>query len=257
VTDPDHTAGSLHLGSWSAKVAFRIIRIVGRIDRDWLTAHPAAREQIAAAPLGRHPGTPARKPVAAPKPGKWQSLFDGKTLRGWRVVEEGWFAKRGKIRVAEGRIVLQAGKPATGIAWTRDFPTMDYELCVDAMRVAGGSCFCGITFPIGDSRCNFALGGWDGSTMGIEFVDGRNIYDSGTARRMDIAQGRWYRVRVRVTRGKLQVWVDHEKVVDLPLRGQRFAPHPEWARLEPFGLGAYKTTAALRNIRVRRLKSRR
>jgi len=49
--------------------------------------------------------------VAQPKAGEWQSMFDGKTLQGWRETP---FTGRGKPRVESGTIVLLAGAPMTG-----------------------------------------------------------------------------------------------------------------------------------------------
>jgi hypothetical protein len=66
VSDPDHNAGVVAIGSWNANVAFRALVIVGRIDPDWLADHPVARQQIAAAPIVRSPealSAPAAKPA--------------------------------------------------------------------------------------------------------------------------------------------------------------------------------------------------
>ena len=44
--------------------------------------------------------------LAQPKAGEWQSMFDGKTLQGWR---ETAFTDHGKVRVENGTVVLAAG----------------------------------------------------------------------------------------------------------------------------------------------------
>src|SRR5260370_22780872 len=62
--------------------------------------------------------------LAQPKTGEWQSLFDGKTLQGWR---ETAFTGHGKARVENGTVVLAAGEPMTGITWSGAFPKMNYE----------------------------------------------------------------------------------------------------------------------------------
>src|ERR1017187_6550527 len=44
--------------------------------------------------------------LAQPKSGEWRSMFDGKTLEGWR---ETAFTQHGKARVEDGRKVLARG----------------------------------------------------------------------------------------------------------------------------------------------------
>src|SRR5258706_1349941 len=56
--------------------------------------------------------------------GQWQSLFDGKSLQGWRETP---FTGRGAGRVDNGTILLGAGAPMTGVTWTGSFPHSDYE----------------------------------------------------------------------------------------------------------------------------------
>jgi hypothetical protein len=47
-----------------------------------------------------------------PKTVAWQSLFNGKSLQGWR---ETLFTGRGQVRVEGGTLVLGSGKPMTGV----------------------------------------------------------------------------------------------------------------------------------------------
>lgn len=66
---------------------------------------------------------------------------------------------------------------------------------------------------------------------------------------------KWYRIRVRVTRSKLEAWIGKEKMVDVELEGKRISVRPgEIEENQPFGLATYQTTAAFRNIQWRRLK---
>jgi len=46
--------------------------------------------------------------------GGWESLFDGKTLEGWKITE---FGGEGEVTVEEGAIILRMGQPLTGITW--------------------------------------------------------------------------------------------------------------------------------------------
>jgi len=195
---------------------------------------------------------PPRPAVHKMKAGKWQSLFDGKRLRGWRVPSEGRYAGHGKVHVKDRQLVLQAGVDFTGIACTRELPDIDYEISMDAMRVAGSDAFCILCFPVGDSRCAFVVGGMGGSVTGLQLVDGVGFEENVTARRMAFQNGRWYGVRLRVTRAKIEAWIDREKVVDLRRGAHSLTTH-DYYRLVPLGVVTWKTTGALRNIRIRRL----
>ena len=68
------------------------------------------------------------EPPAAQPGGK--SLFDGKSLKGWKKTASGG---EGDVEVDEGRIVMHAGSPMTGITWTEECPKIDYEISLEAM----------------------------------------------------------------------------------------------------------------------------
>jgi len=58
-----------------------------------------------------------KAPQAAAGPtrtGEWQSLFDGRSLQGWRETP---FSGRGKVRVEDGTIILRTGA-LTGVTRT-------------------------------------------------------------------------------------------------------------------------------------------
>src|SRR5215472_872521 len=65
--------------------------------------------------------------------GQWQSMFDGKTLKGWKETP---FTGRGKVTIEDGTILLGAGH-LTGITWTGDFPKSNYEVRLEAARLQG------------------------------------------------------------------------------------------------------------------------
>src|ERR1041385_42647 len=114
------------------------------------------REEVRALPEV-HPLTEIQilnRAAAQPPPpleGKgWQAMFDGESLNGWRVTG---FSGRGPVECRNGLILLRAGDPLTGIHWTNEVPRTNYEITLEAMRVGGMDCFCGLTFPVGDSFC--------------------------------------------------------------------------------------------------------
>ena len=45
-SDASHTEGAVRIDCWNALVAFRDVRVVGRLSADWLAAHPGARRQV-------------------------------------------------------------------------------------------------------------------------------------------------------------------------------------------------------------------
>src|SRR5262245_45928542 len=95
---------------------------------------------------------------------KWKALFNGKTLKGWKAID---YSKPGKTHVKDGVIRIEAGKPMTGIVYTgKDFPTMDYEVEMEAMKVEGNDFFATTTFPVGKTHCSLVVGGWSGNVTG-------------------------------------------------------------------------------------------
>ncbi len=191
------------------------------------------------------PQLPAAEP-AAKDPAK--SMFDGKTLNGWKKTA---FGGEGDVEVADGRIVIRSGAPMSGITWTEQFPKIDYEISLDAMRVDGSDFFCGLTFPVGDSPCSFIVGGWGGGVVGLSSIDGNDASENETSQYRDFQSGRWYRFRVRVTKEKIETWIDDKQMVDLETKGRRISIRPEVELSRPLGISCYATTAALRDIRYR------
>jgi hypothetical protein len=192
--------------------------------------------------------------------GEWQSLFDGRTLAGWAPSE---FETGGNVRVAipfrdgPAAIMIEQGTTLSGITWTRGsaLPRVNYEISLEAMKLAGSDFFCALTFPVEKSACSFIVGGWGGTVVGLSSVDHSDASANETTREMDFAEQRWYRIRVRVTNAKIEAWIDHEQVVDLETKGRRIGLRPgEIQKSLPLGIATYMTTAAVRNIRLRRLE---
>ena len=75
----------------------------------------------------------------------WKSLFDGKTLNGWQKVN---FGGQGDVEVRNGQLVLHEGQSMTGVRYRGGFPKLDYEIRLEAQRLAGNDFFCGLTFRI-------------------------------------------------------------------------------------------------------------
>jgi hypothetical protein len=179
-------------------------------------------------------------------------MFDGKTLAGWRETD---FAGHGEVQCESGMLVLNMGDPFTGINWTNDFPKMNYEVALDAMRVMGSDFFCGLTVPVGDTFCSLIVGGWGGSLLGISSLDSMDASENETTKFFNFEKDRWYRIRLRVTEGRIEAWVDKEKLVDVETAGRRISVRPGDIEMsKPFGIAAWQTTSVLREIRMRRTK---
>jgi 3-keto-disaccharide hydrolase/Trehalose utilisation len=196
--------------------------------------------------LATQPAGAAEPP--APSMG-WQPLFDGKTLAGWAVTD---FAGHGDVTATNGQLVLQMGATLTGVNWTNPVPKTDYEVELDARKLEGNDFLCGLTFPVADSFCSFIVGGWGGGVVGLSSIDGMDASENQTTQYRSFDKGRWYHIRVRVTRERIQAWLDHELMADVVTRGHRITlRYGDIELSKPLGLATYVTTAAMRNIRLR------
>jgi hypothetical protein len=192
----------------------------------------------------------AKKDAKSEKPA-WKSLFDGKSLDGWEISE---FGGGGDVTVEEGRILLGLADGCTGVTIKGEFPKIDYEVSVEAMRVDGNDFFCGMTFPVDKDPCSLIVGGWGGTVVGLSSINEQDASNNDTTKYMKFKTGQWYTIRVRVTKEKIEAWIDDKQVVDQKLEGKRISIRPEVGPSKPFGIASWCTTAALRNIKVRTLK---
>jgi len=175
----------------------------------------------------------------------WKPLFDGKTQAGWEATP---FAGAGEIEVRDGTLVLNQGI-LTGVHWTNEFPTVDYELSLEAQRVLGIDFFCGLTFPVGPDHLTLIVGGWGGSVVGLSNIDGDSANQNSTTQLERFESGRWYAVRLRVVSTNVSVWLDGRRIIDLDTRGKRLSLREgEIERSKPLGVASWSTTAALRNL---------
>ena len=177
---------------------------------------------------------PAAKPVTV-------SLFDGRTLGAWKKTA---FGGEGDVEVKDGRIMIGAGNPMSGITWSGKVPKMDYEISLEAMRVDGSDFFCGLTFPVGDSSCSFICGGWGGGVVGLSSLDGSDASENETTKYQEFESGRWYKIRVRVTKGKIEAWIDDKQMVDVDTKDKRISVRIEVDLSKPLGIATYNTSAA-------------
>jgi hypothetical protein len=177
------------------------------------------------------------------------SLFNNKDLGYWRKSD---FINSGEIEVRDSLIIIGAGLYMSGITWTGPVVPMNYEINLDAMRVAGRDFFCGLTFPYGPNFCSLILGGWGGLTVGLSNIDGEDASENETSTWVEFEQQRWYHVCLRVTPDQIQVWIDDEDIIDLDLQGKEIDIRMEVYESLPLGIATYFTTGAIKNITLTR-----
>jgi hypothetical protein len=174
-------------------------------------------------------------------------LFDGKSLGKWKITD---FGGQGRVHVKDGVIFLEMGNDMTGVTWTGPVMRMNYEIELDAMRVQGSDIFCGLTFPVDANCCSLVLGGWGGQVCGISSLNYYDASENETTRIIEFQTGRWYHVRVRVAAGKIEAWLDDEKIVDVETAGKHIDTRIEMDLSKPLGIATWRTTGAVRNIRM-------
>jgi hypothetical protein len=188
---------------------------------------------------------------ATEKPAEWTSLFDGESLGNWMSTQ---FGGEGEVSVEDGMIILPMGDDMTGVTWRGQPPArMDYELEVEARRVEGGDFFCGLTFPVGKDYCSLICGGWGGEVTGLSSLDGNDANHNETSQRINYEKGRWYHIRLRVTEHRIAAWLDDKSIVDTDTTNRRIGIRGEVDPSKPLGIATWRTTGAIRSIRLRKL----
>lgn len=180
-----------------------------------------------------------------------KSLFDGKSLTGWKATN---FGGEGKVHVKDGAVIMETGNDMTGVTWSKpDFPKVNYEVSLEGKKLVGRDFFCTTTFPVADSHCSLVVGGWGGGVVGLSSVDGMDASENMTTILIDFKHDQWYKVKIRVTKDKIAAWIDGKQVVDLDTKDRKITIRAECDPCRPFGIATWRTTGAVRNIRLRLL----
>jgi hypothetical protein len=213
---------------------------------------PSITAKAAEPDAAAEPVKTAEKTAADPESADaWTSLFDGKTLQGWKVTD---FPGHAEPRVEKGELILHFGSDMTGVTCTREqLPRDNYELELIAKRVDGNDFFCGLTFPIKDSPCTLVCGGWGGGVTGLSSIDGQNASENATTTYQNFERGQWYTIRLRVAGGQIDAWIDDKQVVDLSIGKQRLSIRWECEPCQPLGIATWCTTGAIKSMRIREL----
>ena len=182
---------------------------------------------------------------------EWRELFDGRTLAGWKATD---YAGAGEVSVRDGCLWLESGSELTGANLIEATPRSSYEVELEAKRVSGADFFCALTIPVGAKCGTFIVGGWGGGLVGFSSLDGSDASENETTRFLKFEAGRWYKIRLRVSTGKLEGWIDDEPVLSVDLEGRKVGMRlGEIERSQPFGISTFRTTGAIRAIRLRKI----
>ena len=90
--------------------------------------------------------------------------------------------------------------------------------------------------------------------VGLSSIDGRDASENETSQLMNFNAKQWYRIRLRVTAPKIEAWIDEKQVINLLTRSHKISIRPEVELSRPFGIASWRTKAALRNIKMRRIR---
>ncbi|HUT33353.1 MAG TPA: GDSL-type esterase/lipase family protein [Planctomycetota bacterium] len=149
-----------------------------------------------------------------------------------RVIPFADLTRRGTVALDDGELVLGPGGPYSGVAWTGEFPTMNYEVTLHAQRRAGRD-LCHVTFPVASALCTLRPRAWD----------------------IFFESDRWYKIRLRVTEARVEAWLDGRKVADVPRAAAQVALPLAFEAMKPFGVhAALNACVAVRDIAVGRIE---
>jgi hypothetical protein len=74
-----------------------------------------------------------------------------------------------------------------------------------------------------------------------------------TATIKEFKEKTWYKIRLRVTKTHITTWIDDKQVIEQELAEHKISIRMEVRPCVPLGISTWKTGAALRNIRFRKL----
>jgi hypothetical protein len=182
---------------------------------------------------------------------EWQNIFDGKTLEGWKRTD---FGGGGDPGVENGLLVIDRGEDLSGVTYTGKPPLMNYEVALEAQRLSGLDFFCGLTFPVEKKHLTLIVGGWGGNVVGLSSIEREDAAHNETTSSRNFEDNHWYTIRLRVEPKRIQVWIDKDRVIDLDTHQKELDLRPGEIDLSiPLGVATFRTKAAFRNIRLRRL----
>lgn len=153
-------------------------------------------------------------------------------------------------------MVIDKGEPMSGAVWQHDVPRDNYEISLEAMRLAGTDFFCGLTFPVGAENLTFILGGWGGYTVGLGNVDDKHAGENPTTRMMEFKDNQWYGIKIRVASEAIIVWLDGKQIIKQGRSGHAFDIWPQQKACLPLGISTWRTKGAFRKVAITGLEKK-
>lgn len=184
----------------------------------------------------------------------WTPLFDGKTLDGWNVLTKTEYETGGPVKISEDTINIGKGLPYSSIYRKGKVPGENFEFELEAMRTEGADIFCGLVFPVGTNFVSMICGGWGNSVHGLSNVNYMNASENQTSVFREFKDKTWYTIKVRVTKPRVQVWIDGKETINQERPQNAFEPYPGLEAFQPLGIFTWETGSAFRNIRFRRIE---
>ncbi len=212
--------------------------------------HPS-EESATTKTSATHPDAAIHKPTV--KHDNDQILFDGKSLKNWKSTD---FGGQGEVEVEDGKIIVHSGASLSGVNWTGPaLPTHNFEIEFDAMKLDGSDFFVGFTFPYKKDYASLILGGWGGSIVGLSSINGNDAANNEFATSRDFKKNQWYHVRLRAMPTKIQAWLNDENdpFLDIDTTDKTISTRSDIDAAKPLGLSTYQTSAAYKNIVLRKL----
>lgn len=176
----------------------------------------------------------------------------------WRTIN---FGGEGDVYYKDGGLNLDYGNPLTGAKYQGDLAKLfgeeqeDYVITLEAQRVEGVDMFLGVTFPVGnDGHVSLVLGGWAGAITGLSNLDGLNASENVTTQYHAFEDKHWYKVKIMVTKDKIQCWLEDKVLVDIKRDDyKKYDTHAAVVDTKPFGMFSYSTWGKVRSMKVWKL----
>jgi hypothetical protein len=86
--------------------------------------------------------------------------------------------------------------------------------------------------------------------VGLSSINGMDASENETMEIRQFEKDHWYRIRLKVTGETIQASIDDEIVIDFTIGENLLSIRPEVELSKPFGIASWRTTAAIRNIRL-------
>jgi hypothetical protein len=89
--------------------------------------------------------------------------------------------------------------------------------------------------------------------VGLSNVDDMAANENDTSQYIEFKDKKWYAVEVRVTGGRIGVFLDDKQIIDQEIKDHRFTIWPQQEPVRPLGVATYGTEGEIRRLAVRRV----